>query len=140
MNLLEKFIMANALVLAILVTFFVDKACSKPLNRLETLFIKVRVNRTIELDCTEFLFKKQPVLSADSNQTSEPVDVQSADNLIFIFKKNKLVFKKLSPKLLLNVSSAKDEGVYECGYYEIDQFGMINYSTQKVWDIRIERK
>jgi hypothetical protein len=140
MNLHETFILT-------FLVFFIGEASSRSLNKaqqqeqqqplLETLFIKVRPNRTLELDCTEFLSRH-----AQANQTSrleQRDQLHSVDNLIFIFKKNKLVFKKLSPKLRLNVSSGQDEGVYECGYYEIDQFGTINYSTQKVWDIRIDR-
>ena len=66
----------------------------KPLNKqLETLFIKVRLNDKLELDCTEFLRLNHTNSAETHDQKAAAKQIQPIENLIFIFKKNKIVFK-----------------------------------------------
>lgn len=129
-----KYFVSYFILLLAMASFIQSTAVS---HRLENLFVKVKLNESITLDCTEFLRANKTQSSNSEVKSNETISNKSLDNLIFMFKKNKLVIKMHSPVLKVNFVNMSDQGVYECGYFEIDKYGIINYSTQKVWDIRI---
>jgi hypothetical protein len=111
------------------------------------MFINVSLNETIDLDCVMMNRTGQSrlqeidsssLLNNQSLNDSLNDDEIKTENLISIFKKNQLVFKMHATSLKLTINNSSDQGLYECGHYLIDKFGVISYEARKLWHVKIE--
>lgn len=141
-------------VLALL--FAIDGLLCLPVNETATTVdtsltrLVVRLNDTIELDCSD-----EPAVDVNATSTMGDDDAKSSgDNSLstqqlllssiaqnyslYLFKKDDLLIHLQMKKLKLKVRGTKDEGKYECGYYKLDKFGLLNYVLVRSWQIKLE--
>ena len=108
----------------------------------------VRLNDTVELDCSDEL-----TVDANATNTQGDDDAKTDNSLstqqlllssiaqnysLYLFKKDDLLIHLQMKKLKLRVRGTKDEGKYECGYYKLDKFGLLNYVLVRSWQIKLE--
>jgi hypothetical protein len=97
-------------------------------------------NETIVLDCAG------PDATNDTNETNGTLTTTTSATTkqptattysLHIFKKDELLYQLHSDQLSLRVDNDRDEGTYECGYYDLDKFGRLNYVVKKMWELKI---
>ena len=100
----------------------------------------VALNDLVELQCN-FLAKDAINLHTNDSYVYETTKNESFlpenEFNLFIFKKNDSLVQLKKATLIFQVRNVSDSGVYECGYYEIDNYGKMSYVLENIWDIRV---
>jgi hypothetical protein len=87
--------------------------------------IQANFNDIIELNCNSMLNQ-----SNKSTQFTE-------EKRLFMFKKNSLLFEYNQNKVSFRINNSSDLGMYECGFYEFDKFGVSIYKVQRLWKVQL---
>jgi hypothetical protein len=88
--------------------------------------IRVNFNDLIELNC-----------NAPLNQSTNQSHQLSDEQRLFMFKRNSLLFEYNQNKVSFRVKNSSDLGMYECGFYEFDKFGVSIYKVQRLWRVQL---
>jgi hypothetical protein len=87
--------------------------------------VQANLNDFIELNCNSAL-----------NQTNKSTHL-TEEKRLFMFKKNSLLFEYNQNKVSFRINNSSDLGVYECGFYEFDKFGVSIYKVQRLWKVQL---
>jgi len=88
--------------------------------------VSVNFNDLIELNCNS-------PLNQSTNQTTQ----FNEEKRLFMFKKNSLLFEYNQNKVSFRIKNSSELGMYECGFYEFDKFGVSIYKVQKLWRVQL---
>ena len=88
--------------------------------------VRANFNDLIELNCNW-------PLNQSTNQSTQ----LSEEKRLFMFKKNSLLFEYNQNKVSFRIKNSSDLGMYECGFYEFDKFGVSIYKVQRLWRVQL---
>lgn len=97
----------------------------------------VALNDLVELKCN--LPNEMKPYSNDSsvNGTKNSPFLPENEFNLWIFKKNNSLIQLKKAILVFRIDDISDSGIYECGYFEIDNYGKMSYVLQSTWDIHV---
>lgn len=99
--------------------------------------IELYPNDIFELKCE---FPIMDLLDNTSNKTMQNGSINDKLENGFklgIFKKDNILIQLHRSVLKLKIANMSDQGIYECGFYDVNRFGNMSYIFQKSWLVRV---
>lgn len=99
--------------------------------------IELYPNDFLELKCE---FPIMNMLDNTSNKTAQNGSIHDNREIGFklgIFKKDNILIQLHKSVFKFKVANVSDQGIYECGFYDVNRFGNMSYNFQKSWFVRV---
>jgi hypothetical protein len=118
----------------ILITVLFDSVTAETAAN-ETTVINVKLNDRVLLTCNSTT-TNLTAFNGDTNDTRLLLN-KDFNWRLNLFKKDNLLLKLNVVDYDLLVGNKTDQGLYECGFYHLDNYASLNYKSLQKWVVKI---